>query len=525
MATEIELKLGLDPAAMPALLRHSAVRSLRRGRTVTAHLVSHYYDTSDFLLASAEVALRVRRVGARWVQTIKGPAGQPAGAGLHARAEHEWPLPSAALDVARLAATPWRKLFASAVSRGGLARRFTTDFERRTIPLRFSDGTLALLCVDRGDIRAMRAGRTRRAAIAEIEIELESGAAANLFDLALQLADDLPLAVIAVSKAARGLALLHGERDLVCLPARAQPVALAADVTTGEALSAQVRECLHQIAANAPGLLTDEDPEWVHQMRIGTRRLRAGMSLVAPLAPSAALDHVRAEAKWLADVLGPARDWDVFVRETLPPLANALARDPVTAAGLRRLRARAESRRRAARAAVRDAVGSPRFQRLLLAGGLLCSAMRFGTARPAAADVQADVLDGRAARFGAALLTRRRRKLERRAALLLRGTADERHAVRIAAKRLRYVAEFFAPLFARKRGRSYLKTLAAVQDVLGRWNDASTALRLADASGTTATDAAGAVRGWVAAQAAALEPDLAKAWRRHARARPFWTRH
>jgi len=290
-------------------------------------------------------------------------------------------------------------------------------------------------------------------------------------------------------------------------------------------LSARARECLHQIAANAHGLLADNDPEWVHQMRIGTRRLRAGLALVAPFAPSAALDHVRAEAKWLAGVLGPARDWDVFVRETLPPLAAAFARDPVTAAGLRRLHARAESRRRAARAAARSAVGSPRFQRLLLAGGSLCAAARFGTPRPATDGQPDDALDDRAAGFAAALLARRRRKLARRAASLLGGTTEERHAVRIAAKRLRYVAEFFAPLFPRRRGRGYLKSLAAVQDALGVLNDASTALRLADESGGARDDAAaGAVRGWVAAQAAALEPDLAKAWRRYARARPFWTR-
>ncbi len=103
------------------------------------------------------------------------------------------------------------------------------------------------------------------------------------------------------------------------------------------------------------------------------------------------------------------------------------------------------------------------------------------------------------------------------------GSPEERHAVRIAAKRLRYIAEFFAPLFPRKRARAYLKALTGVQDVLGRLNDATTALRVANESGGTQADAAtGAVRGWVAAQAAALEPEIASAWRRFARAKPFW---
>ena len=101
---------------------------------------------------------------------------------------------------------------------------------------------------------------------------------------------------------------------------------------------------------------------------------------------------------------------------------------------------------------------------------------------------------------------------------------DERHEARIAAKRLRYVAEFFAPLYPGKRTRAYLETLAAAQDVLGQFNDAVTAAALAsELSGPADDAAAGAVRGWVAAQASALEPRLAKAVRRFRAARPFWS--
>jgi inorganic triphosphatase YgiF len=524
--TEIELKLALDPTAASALVRHPAVQALRRGRTRTERVASSYYDTADSLLAHAGVALRVRRIGKRWVQTIKGPPESDAGAGLHARAEFEWPLSRSALDLTPLSATPWRKLIDKAARRGRLVRCFTTDVERRTIPLRFADGTLAELCLDQGRITALRDGRTRRVPIAEIEIELESGAAANLFGLALQLAADLPVRVLTASKAERGHALLRGERDIVGAPVKARSVALTGDATTSGALSTLVRECLQQIAANAPGLLEDNDPEWVHQMRIGTRRLRSCLSLVRPYASSAALDDVLAETKWLADVLGSARDWDVFVRETLPPLAAGVAQDAATSAGLKRLCARAEARRRVARAAAKSAAGSARFQRLLLSGGLLCATPRFGTDSPAAGSEHADVLGGRADTFAAALLARRQRKLDQHAATLAHASPEERHAARIAAKRLRYVAEFFAPVFPKKRGKAYLKTLAALQDVLGRMNDAATALRLATESGGAKDgSAAGAVRGWVAAHAAALEPDLASVSRRFAGAKPFWIRN
>ena len=525
MPTEIELKLALDPAATPALLRHPALRAVRRARMRTMRLANVYFDTPDSLLAAEDVALRVRHAGRRFLQTIKGPPGQGAGAGLSARAEHEWPLTRPELDLALLSTTPWRKLLAATPEHGGLAPCFTTDFERRTIPLRFPDGTLALLCVDRGEIRATCDGSTRRAPIAEIEIELETGTVANLYRLALALARDLPVAVMTMSKAERGHALRRGERDMVEAPVRARDVPLASDALAADALATLVRSCLHQIAANAAGLLADDDPEWVHQMRVGTRRLRSCLALIGPLAPSPALDFLQAEARWLAGVLGSARDLDVFTRETLPPLAARFAPDTATAAGLKRLRGRALAHRRAARAAARHAVGSPRFPGMLLAGGLFCATPRFESGAPASPPVQRDPLDGPAAEFARALLARRHRKLHRRAASLATASPEERHAARIAAKRLRYVAEFFCSLFPRKRFRAYLKALGALQDVLGRLNDTATALRVASETGGPGSDAAiGAVHGWVAAQAAALEPDLASVCREFAGAKPFWTR-
>jgi CHAD domain-containing protein len=104
---------------------------------------------------------------------------------------------------------------------------------------------------------------------------------------------------------------------------------------------------------------------------------------------------------------------------------------------------------------------------------------------------------------------------------LTEGTRDERHAVRIAAKKVRYAAEFFAPFFRQKRTRTYVKALAKLQDVLGQFNDGAIAARLA--SELLGHDpAAGVVHGWVAAQAAAREPELVKAQQRFDKAKCFW---
>ena len=113
---------------------------------------------------------------------------------------------------------------------------------------------------------------------------------------------------------------------------------------------------------------------------------------------------------------------------------------------------------------------------------------------------------------------------KRRGILLRMAEAEERHAVRIAAKKLRYAAEFFASLFPRKRSRTYLKTLAGLQDVLGQFNDGTIALRLASSVERPGRDAAvGIVHGWIAGQASAREPKLARVQRRFEKARHFWT--
>jgi CHAD domain-containing protein len=362
-----------------------------------------------------------------------------------------------------------------------------------------------------------------RAPIAEIEIELKTGHPARLFELARALAESLPLAVGTANKAERGHALAHGEPDGWRRPVRARDVALAAEMPVAAALAALAVECLDQVATNAPGLVHDDDPEWVHQMRVGTRRLRSCLALGRDHFPAAALQPLRAELRWLAGALGAARDWDVFATETIPAAAGAFEAHRTSAADLARLRARVSANRRAARADARAAVRSPRFAQLLLAAGALCAE----ASRPAVAKAAgtADAADDATsiAGFARRLLRRRHRRLLREAKVALHGDAPQRHALRIAAKKLRYAAEFFAPLFEREPARSYASALAGVQDVLGHANDAATAARLigelAPAGDSPAT---AALRDAAAAATSAIDRDLAGAWESFSRAGRFW---
>jgi triphosphatase len=505
---EIELKLSLEAAALARVRQHPALAPLLAGRGRTALLVSRYYDTPTRRLLAAGVTLRIRRAGTRWLQTAKG-AGS-ATAGLHQRIEYEWPRARPQIDMALLATTPWKKTFAAV--RGELKPLFATEVRRTSQPLVFADGTRATLCIDVGTVRA----GTRRAPISEIEIELVSGDARRLYDVAQLLAVDLPVRAAHLSKAERGYALA-GTGALE--PVRASRVPLAADLSAAQAFAAVGADCLRQIGANAEGVALGGDEEFVHQLRVGVRRLRSLLKFIAELSPSALLAPLDAELQWLGRVTGVTRDWDVFAAETLAAVA-AQVTQPQLRRDLGRLKARTTRLRRAQRAAVLEAVRSPRVTRMVLALGALLAGLA------AEAGSGAPALSARA--LAQATLSTRDRQLRKRSRRLRQLAPVDRHRARLAAKRLRYAAEFFAPLYRGPRVARYIEALAHLQGSLGKLNDLATAERLLDELVPAAAlspglgHATGIVRGWGIACAGAALARADKASRAFAKLKPFW---
>ncbi len=517
MGIETELKLRIAPAAAATLARHPALRAIKRGRTRTARVTSTYFDTADGALAREGVALRLRRDGRRWLQTVKGSADAAAG-GLSTRPEYEWPVPGAVLDPLRFAATPFRRQLARA-ERAGLVPRFTSDIRRTTIPLAFPDRTTAHLCIDVGEIRTADGGPPRSVAVHEIEIELEAGDPQRLFDLAQALAADVPLSLETDTKAARGYALRAPRH---AAPLRADEPGLPPDVRASDAFACLLRSCLAQVEGNAHGLVVDDDPEWVHQMRIGVRRLRACLSLARRGVAPASIEPLRSEMRWLAQALGPVRDLDVFARETLPQFRAAAARGASNAdlaRAMTSLATRAGARRREARAAARAAVQSPRFIRAVLATAALAVALE----SPDTHGERKAALARSARAFARPLLRKRHEALHALGTDIAHAAPEARHAARLAAKKLRYATEFFAPLHSRKRARRYRKALTVLQEELGVWNDAAVAADVAASLAGPGSPAAAAFTGWAAARGATRTEALAQAWTDFAAARPFWS--
>jgi inorganic triphosphatase YgiF len=493
---------------------------LKRGRSRKARLISTYYDTDDGALAAAGIALRVRREGRRCVQTIKGPADASRAGGMSARAEFEWPVAGPNPDPLRFATTPFRRTLGKAEKRG-IGPRFTTDITRTTIPLAFSDSTMAALCIDVGEVRTEDGPPVLREPIHEIELELEAGNLVRLFELAHTLATDVPLALEPASKAERGHALRHPRKPV---PLHATDPDLPVKAKAGDAFAAIIRTCLAQIEGNADGVCTDDDPEWIHQMRIGVRRLRACLSLARKGIATARIEPLRVELRWLAQALGPARDLDVFATSTLPAVRDAVKQSgnatPLEA-GLAKLAARTAVWRKDARGVAQAAVASPRFVRLVLAAAALAAAPAADAQHSHANEHKLSVPARESAR---PLLKRRHRALVALGTDLAHAAPEARHAARLAAKKLRYAAEFFAPLFPKKRTRNYRKALTVLQEELGAWNDAAVAARIAGELAGPQSPTAAAFSGWAAARSAARSEALASVWARFTKTRPFWSR-
>lgn len=454
MAEEVELKLTLPESAHRRFLQSPILRqasSHQRGR-----LINIYYDTPALDLHRKAIALRLRRQGKIWLQTIKCAA--PSIGGLSSRPEWEAPY-DGHFDFSLIDARDVRKWLDRPKIRSRITPVFETNFLRNTWQFHHAPGTILLLMLDRGWIVA--AGR--REAISEVEIELVSGDTAQLFDLAQQLAEHLPLAPASRSKAERGYRLFLGTPSM---PVKAEPAALAAEVSPLAAFRRVAQSCLRQIELNHAGAIASDDPEYIHQMRVGTRRLRACLRLFSPCLPADIEDEVLPPLRHLMARLGHARDLDVLLTEITNPVLTALPDEPRLAA----LAGLVTNQRHRARGQAIRTLLAPAYGQLMLR----IAAWLHSLDEPPATTIMP------LAKFADARLRRLRKKVRALSAAAQPENPGSLHAVRIAIKRLRYALEFFLPLVPGKTWRRVIQDLAAAQNTLGQINDLTNAGRLFD---------------------------------------------
>lgn len=500
---ETELKLSIDSADVAALRRHPLLRHYASAAPLRQKLVSVYFDTPELTFKRRAAALRVRRVARRWVQTLKG--GGTAQAGLHRREEWESAIAGKQPELAALRElvepnSEWAAILSDPALAERLRPVFSSHVTRTTWQLRLAQGDEVELALDQGELRH----DGMRLPICEIELELKSGQAGSLFDFALELQQAVPLRAGNLSKAERGYAL-GAPQPLAAVPATTLKLAPGLSVENG--WQAIAGDCLRQIQANEAGVMQGSDPECVHQMRVGVRRLRSALELFEPLVscPPA----LQVEIEWLATELGAARDWEVLAGETLTKVIGAAA----GALDLEPLRRAAQQVARVRRRKAVAAIGSIRYARLwLMLGGWLQGARwRVGLMPAQAAGLAAPL-----ARYARQVLAHGQERLRRRGKRLREADARQRHRLRIAAKKARYATEFFQSLYRPRRVRPYLAALSALQDELGWINDMAVAdglLQQLARRRPALAHGAGFVRGYLAGSTPNDLRRLGKLWR------------
>ena len=517
MHDEFELKLAVSPDNLLRLRRHPLVRSLALGRARTRTLVTTYYDTPDRDLLSQGMSLRIRRIGARRIQTIKALADTAVRSLKHYR-EYEAELGG---DTPDLDLIDDEDLLARLRANGledKLAPVFTTSFRRASIPLKFADSELEL-ALDQGEITAGEA----QAPICEAELELVTGRSVRIYELALALGERIPFKLERRTKASRGYALTQPKR---LAAVKAQGLSLKSGMTAREAFEAAARSCLTQICANEPVVLAGNNLEGVHQMRVGVRRLRALVSAFRPILLPDAAEYLREELRWLQQSLGPAREWDVFIDETLAPLT--VRQDPPIP-GLDRLVEAAKAMQAEAYKTARAALGEQRYTEMLLRLDLWLEDGGWALETPAKAGGAAPC-DQRIDRFARQVLDKRDKRLRKLSKRQDDLTEAEMHGIRLLAKKKRYCLEFFGSLYPRRAVRAALASLKFIQDSLGTYNDALVGGRLLTELETEAepkaaaemTQAIWAVRGWRAAHMDADIRNFRQAWQAYEVGKRFW---
>jgi CHAD domain-containing protein len=224
--------------------------------------------------------------------------------------------------------------------------------------------------------------------------------------------------------------------------------------------TAYILEQIHQFEGEIDGALKEKDIEYVHRMRVASRRLRTALNLFRLYLPDDTAQIWRREFKGITKALGQARDLDVQIQLVRGFLMGDVAREYKY--GYRCLLLRLKQNRKKAQENVKSAI------EILQAKGTL---NRIHTVLKMPGEDQ-DL------NFPPYLYQAPSESIQRGLEDFLSyqefiyspSNGDHLHAMRIAGKRLRYTMEIFAPLFQQSL-LPFIEIMKEIQDQLGEIHD------------------------------------------------------
>ncbi|AHJ66709.1 CHAD domain-containing protein [Granulibacter bethesdensis] len=506
----VTITMAFDPALAERLPRLAPLSRQRKGRMKTRSFRRIYHDTPEAAFFADHRALVVD--GGMWrVESLATPPS----------------LPGSQLDEQTLIA-PIETLLASYGIEGGVMPIASVEGRQRSLVLsdqtRMDSEELTVFIED-GTIRnltdVLPFGRIHiqgdARAIAALASELQENEEARLR------IPETPLSMLAVSHG-RGLAA----RPAAGLAAPEIDPGISTEDAARHIIGHLTLALLYwapRIRPLKPGEIDKAALEPVHQIRVTLRRLRSALSIFSAVLACPELDNVKAHLKTIGTLLGPARDWDVFISQTGQTLLDTFPDH----AALKRLMERAAKQREQHYHTLLASLETPGFDRLGLSLALLCQVRPWRQAIDTLHDEvrhhREECLNQPIEIFAAGVLKKRLKKLPANAPIA-ELPAAALHELRLHAKRLRYACEFFAACFPQKQGRRMIRRLSELQEELGILNDGAVAAGLMQEidgkDGMQGAQARGIVLGFSAAHGASARQKIIAAWKHFHAAKPFW---
>ncbi|WP_291010264.1 CYTH and CHAD domain-containing protein [Hydrogenophaga sp.] len=481
--TEIELKLllpGADASDIEGRLRSLPV--LARRKSQSQWLWNCYFDTPEETLRAQRSALRLRCVSdtpwrsaipgfapdGEWIQTFKS-AGTSLG-GLSERGEWESRVTIGSLNETALRKTPWSHLDAEGHLFAALCPCFDTRCRRTTWQLQRYQGASIEVALDVGEIVAGE----RNLPILELELELKSGPAESLFELAQTIAHSIAVLPCDASKAERGYQLTRGHAQA---PRRAKMIHLDKRASPLEAAQAAFAETYEHLTRNLSGLTDSDDPELVHQARVGWRRWRSAKWLFSAWLPR--MPEFEG-LKPLLNALGLLRDLDVLRYDTLASwLPTFLDSGNERLCIVNKAIAQIDKARSQRRVQLRSQLASPATGAALV--GLSQAMFELAGVQSTHAVVRKKKgKKAQTSQWANERMTTLRRRLERtlKSSNEPGAPVELIHRSRLQAKRARYAAEMLGDVLPPETGSKLARKATAIQTRVGADRDLQQAITL-----------------------------------------------
>jgi CHAD domain-containing protein len=475
-------------------------------------LVDGYYDTEDWRLYRAGYALRIRQKGGWSEATMKSLA--PSEGGLRRRREISEPLKDAKIGTLRAARGPVTERLRLLVGEREVGQIFEVRNNRKTFALNLADEEGGVTAGAAGSAAAGKitedaSGQLREASggggggndtrigevvldsaeiplgdgehdlagLTRVEVEVAAEVALDprVQGFIRQMESSLGLRRARISKYEAGLFATglspEGWTDL-------GSTGVDASLSLGELAFAVLRRQFAAMRAHEPGTRLGEDPEELHDMRVATRRMRAAIKIFQDALPERSR-WLREELRHFAGVLGAVRDLDVHIEEVKGLSSGNGEEDEALAAVVASL----ERRRAEARGRMLEALDSERYARFESSFAEMLRRGPYVVGTPEAAPTSglsgASTASVPALEAAPGILGRLDSKWRKAAKGLERSShAEEFHDLRKKGKRLRYATEFFSGVFSEEATGALVGPLKAVQDSLGRHQDATVAAQL-----------------------------------------------